>query len=200
MAILFLLVLAFLSRAVANHVGRHWSESKEVGGSFRVYIIAVYILAIVGFTIVYDYILLLTSMSFFMIRNVNQEILLMFEQFSTDLIYLFFLVTLVPDFFYIWIRSLKYFWKKKTLDDGLIAVLYSCIQIFYIIFVIQKIPSAISRTAEILFLGGNSKKIVLLAIFLLIFAVFGGYFKASKIMKKTDREYNIFARNQEKRN
>ena len=65
MAIL-LLVLALalnfmISWANANYVGRYWSESKAVGGSFRVYIVVGYIMAIAGFTMVYGYILLLVS-------------------------------------------------------------------------------------------------------------------------------------------
>ena len=54
MAILLLfLVLALnfiISWANASYVGRYWTESKEVGGSFRVYIIIGYIMAIAGFT------------------------------------------------------------------------------------------------------------------------------------------------------
>jgi len=63
MTILFLVLLLavnfIISWSNANYVGRYWSESKEVGGSFRAYIIAGYIMAIAGFTMVYGYILLL---------------------------------------------------------------------------------------------------------------------------------------------
>ena len=55
MAVL-LLVLALalnfmISWANASYVGRYWSESKEVGGSFRVYIVVGYIMAIDRFII-----------------------------------------------------------------------------------------------------------------------------------------------------
>ena len=65
MTILFLLLVLALnfmiSWANANYVGRYWSESKEVGGSFRVYIVVGYIMAIAGFTMVYGYILVLVA-------------------------------------------------------------------------------------------------------------------------------------------
>ena len=83
MAILFLvlaLALNFIiSWANANYVGRYWSESKEVGGSFRAYIVVGYIMAIAGFTMVYGYILLLISPFFLQLANVNQDTILMFE-------------------------------------------------------------------------------------------------------------------------
>ena len=117
MAILFLvlaLALNFIiSWANANYVGRYWSESKEVGGSFRAYIVVGYIMAIAGFTMVYGYILLLISPFFLQLANVNQDTILMFEQLSSDLIYLFCVVTVIPTGFYIWIRSLKNFGKRR---------------------------------------------------------------------------------------
>ena len=84
MTILFLvlaLALNFIiSWANANYVGRYWSESKEVGGSFRVNIVVSYIMSIAGFTMVYYYILLLISPIFLQMANVDQETILMFEQ------------------------------------------------------------------------------------------------------------------------
>ena len=116
--LLLLLVLALnfiISWANASYVGRYWTESKKVGGSFRVYIIVGYIMAIAGFTMVYGYILLLISPILLQIAKVDQETILMFEQLASDLIYLFCVVTIVPTGFYIWIRSLKNFFEKKTL-------------------------------------------------------------------------------------
>lgn len=201
MAIL-LLVLALalnfiISWANANYVGRYWSESKEVGGSFRVYIIVGYIMAIAGFTMVYGYILLLISPIFLQMAKVDQETILMFEQLASDLIYLFCIATIIPTGFYIWIRSLKNFWEEKTLANGLTAGWNSYAQIHNTISTARNAPSAIGRVAKALF-GGKSKKkdntiIVLCAIFVLIVAIFGGYFTASAIMKKADREYDMFA-------
>ena len=60
--LVFMLALNFIiSWANASYVGRYWSESKAVGGSFRVSIVIGYIMAIAGFTMVYGYILLLIS-------------------------------------------------------------------------------------------------------------------------------------------
>lgn len=199
---IFLLVLALalnfiISWANAKYVGHYWSESKEIGGSFRTYIIVGYIMAIVGFTMVYGYILLLVSPIFLQMAKVDQETILMFEQLSADLIYIFCVITMIPTGFYIWIRSLKNFWERKTLSSGLTAGWNSYAQIHNTISVARNAPSALGRITKALF-GGKSKKkdntiIVLCAIFVLILAIFGGYFTASAIMKKADREYDMFA-------
>lgn len=199
---IFLLVLALalnfiISWANAKYVGHYWSESKEIGGSFRTYIIVGYIMAIVGFTMVYGYILLLVSPIFLQMAKVDQETILMFEQLSSDLIYIFCVITMIPTGFYIWIRSLKNFWERKTLSSGLTAGWNSYAQIHNTISVARNAPSALGRITKALF-GGKSKKkdntiIVLCAIFVLILAIFGGYFTASAIMKKADREYDMFA-------
>lgn len=196
--LLFVLALNFMiSWANANYVGRYWSESKEIGGSFRVYIVVGYIMAIAGFTMVYGYILLLIIPIFLQIAEVEQETILMFEQLSSDLIYLFCIVTMIPTGFYIWIRSLKNFWEKKTLANGITAGWNSYAQIHNTISAARNAPSALGRVIKTLFGGKGKKKdntiIVLLAIFVLILAIFGGYFTASAIMKKADREYDMFA-------
>lgn len=201
MAFLFLvlaLALNFMiSWANANYVGRYWSESKEVGGSFRVYIVVGYIMAIAGFTMVYGYILLLISPFLLQMAKVDQDIILMFEQLASDLIYLFCVATIIPTGFYIWIRSLKNFWKKKTWANGLAAGWNSYAQIHNTVSAARNAPNAIGRVAKVLFGGKGKKKdnaiIVLCAIFVLILAIFGGYFTASAIMKKADREYDMFA-------
>lgn len=196
--LLFVLALNFMiSWANANYVGRYWSESKEIGGSFRVYIVVGYIMAIAGFTMVYGYILLLIIPIFLQIAEVEQETILIFEQLSSDLIYLFCIVTMIPTGFYIWIRSLKNFWEKKTLANGITAGWNSYAQIHNTISAARNAPSALGRVIKTLFGGKGKKKdntiIVLLAIFVLILAIFGGYFTASAIMKKADREYDMFA-------
>lgn len=198
--LLLVLVLALnfmISWANANYVGRYWSESKEVGGSFRIYIIVGYIMAIAGFTMVYGYILLLIVPFFLQLAEVEQETILMFEQLASDLIYLFCIVTVIPTGFYIWIRSLKDFWEKKTLANGLTAGWNSYAQIHNTVSAARNAPSALGRVTKSLFGGKGKKKdnttIVLLAIFVLILAIFGGYFTASSIMKKADREYDMFA-------
>lgn len=154
-------------------------------------------MAIAGFTMVYGYILLLVSPIFLQMAKVDQETILMFEQLSSDLIYIFCVITMIPTGFYIWIRSLKNFWERKTLSSGLTAGWNSYAQIHNTISVARNGPSALGRITKALF-GGKSKKkdntiIVLCAIFVLILAIFGGYFTASAIMKKADREYDMFA-------
>lgn len=203
--LLLVLVLALnfgISWANASYVGRYWSESKEVGGSLRVYIIVGYIMAIAGFTMVYGYIGLLVSPFILHLAKVDQETIMMFEQLSLDLVYIFCVVTIIPTGFYIWIQSLKDFWEQKTLSSGLTAGWNSYAQIHNTVSAARNAPSALGRISKALF-GGKSKKkgntvIVLCAIFLLILAIFGGYFTASAIMKKADREYDMFANIQRK--
>lgn len=198
--LLLVLVLALnfgISWANASYVGRYWSESKEVGGSFRVYIVVGYIMAIAGFTMVYGYIGLLVSPFILQLAKVDQETIIMFEQLSLDLVYIFCVVTIVPTGFYIWIQSLKDFWEQRTLSSGLTAGWNSYAQIHNTVSAARNAPSALGRISKALFGGKGKKKgntvIVLCAIFLLILAIFGGYFTASAIMKKADREYDMFA-------
>lgn len=196
--LMLVLVLDFMiSWGNAKYVGRYWSESKIVGGSFRAYIIAGYIMAIAGFTMVYGYILLLVSPFFLQMAKVDQNTILMFEQLSSDLIYIFCIATMIPTGFYIWIRSLKDFWEKKTLSSGLLAGWNTFAQIHNTVNAARNAPSALGRIAKALFGGKGKKKldtiIVLCAIFAVILAIFGGYFTASAIMKKADREYDMLA-------
>lgn len=191
------LVLNFIiSWANASYVGRYWSESKVVGGSFRVYIIVGYIMAIAGFTMVYGYILLLICPFILQLAEVDPETILMFEQLASDLIYLFCIITMIPTGFYIWLKSLKNFFERKTLANGLTAGWNTYAQVHNMVSAARNAPSAVGRIAETLF-GGKSKKkdntlVILVAIFVVILAIFGGYFTASAIMKKADREYDMF--------
>lgn len=197
--LLLLLVLALnfmISWANANYVGRYWSESKKVGGSFRTYIIVGYIMAIAGFTMVYGYILLLISPTILQLAGVEDEIILKFEQLSSDLVYLFCVVTMIPTGFYIWIRSLKDAWEKRTLSNILTAGWNSYAQVHNTISAARNVPSALGRVVEALWDDDDDDKgnriIVLCAVVLLLVAIFGGYFTASAIMKKADREYDMF--------
>ena len=81
--------------------------------------------------------------------------------------------------------------------NGLTAGYNTFAQLHNTMSVARNAPSAFGRVVETLF-GGKSKKkdntiIILCAILILILAVFGGYFTASAIMKKADREYDMFA-------
>lgn len=194
---LVLLINFLISWANANYVGRYWSESKHVGGSFRAYIVTGYIMAIAGFTMVYGYILLLIAPVFMQMAEVEPELIIIFEQLASDLMYLFCIITIIPTGFYIWIRSLKNFWERKTLANGLTAGWNSYAQIHNMVSAARNAPSALSRVTKTLFGGKGKKKdntiIVLGAIFIVILAIFGGYFTASAIMKKADREYDMFS-------
>lgn len=81
--------------------------------------------------------------------------------------------------------------------NGLTAGWNTYAQVHNTISVSRNAPSALSRVANALFGGKGKKKdnsvIVLFAIFVLILVIFGGYFTASAIMKKADREYDMFA-------
>lgn len=202
MALLLLLVLALnfiISWLNAKYVGYYWTESKEIGGSFRRYVVAGYVMAIAGFTMVYGYILLIISPVFLQMADIDQEIILQIEQLSSDLIYLFTVVTIIPTGFYIWIRSLKTAWEERTLGSGVTAAYNTYAQIHNTINVARNAPSAIGRVAETLFGGSSSRKkkdntiVILFALFIVIVAILGGYFTASAIMKKADREYDMFA-------
>lgn len=195
--LIFVLALNFIiSWANASYVGQYWSESKEIGGGFRAYIISGYVMAIAGFTMVYGYILLLISPVFLQMANVSQDVILQFQQLASDLIYLFSIATIIPTGFYIWLRSMKNFWEKKNLSNGLTAGWNTYAQIHNTVSAARNAPSALGRVAEALFGGKGKKKsdtlVVMCAIFLLILAIFGGYFTASAIMKKADREYDMF--------
>ena len=198
--LLLLLLLAFnfaISWANASYVGRYWTESKKVGGSFRFCIVAGYIMAMAGFTMVYGYILLLISPFILVLLEVEQETILMFEQLGADLLYLFCAWTIVPTGLCICLRSLKTAWERKTISSGIVAGYNTYAQIRNTINVARNAPSAFSRVAKALFGGKGKKKtetiIVLCAIFVLIIALFGGVFTANAIMKKADREYDMFA-------
>ena len=201
MAYLFLSLLLALNFAIswsnASYVGRYWSESKQVGGSFRVYMVTGYIMAIAGFTMVYGYILLLISPYILPLLKVSQETILAVQSLSADLIYLFCVATIIPTGFYIWIRSLKTFFEEKTLSAGLTAGWNTFAQIHNVVNAAREVPNSLSRIADAL-LGKGKKKndktiIVALAILILAVAIFGGYFTASYIMKKADREYDMFS-------
>lgn len=201
MAYLFLFLLLALNFAIswsnASYVGRYWSESKQVGGSFRVYMVTGYIMAIAGFTMVYGYILLLVSPYILPLLKVSQETILAVQSLSADLIYLFCVATIIPTGFYIWIRSLKTFFEEKTLSAGLTAGWNTFAQIHNVVNAAREVPNSLSRIADAL-LGKGKKKndktiIVALAILILAVAIFGGYFTASYIMKKADREYDMFS-------
>lgn len=184
----------------ASYCGRYWSESKQIGGSFRRYIVVGYIMAIAGFTMVYANITVLLLPVILKIAELDNNTIRQVQQLSVDMMYVLSVFTIIPTGFYIWVRSLKNAWEQRTLSSGLNAAWNSYANVRNIVNVSRNTPSALGRIIETLFGGKNSKKrkkddtiIVMLAILVVILAIFGGYFTASAILKKADREYDMFS-------
>jgi len=193
--LILLLVLNFIiSWSNAKCCGRYWSESKIEGGWFRFNVVIGYIMAIAGFTMVYGSILLLLLPYILPLipafENVDMTALL---ELTSDLLYILIATAVVPTGFFIWFQSLANFWKHKTLGNGLTAGWNTYAQIRNTVNAARELPSAFGRVSKALF-GGKKKKsetmIVMFAIFVVILAICGGYFTASAIMKKADREYD----------
>lgn len=197
--ILVLLVANFLiSWANAHYCGRYWSESKVTGGYFRFHVIIGYIMAIAGFTMVYGYILLLLAPYVVpLIPQFKDVDVYALMQLASDLIYLLVAATVIPIGFFIWFNSLATFWKRKTLGNALTAGWNTYAQVHNMVSASKEVPSALGRVIKALFGGKGKKKsdtmLVMLAIFIVILAVCSGYFTASAIMKKADREYDALA-------
>lgn len=196
-AILLLLLNLVIAWSNAKACGCYWSESKAVGGSFRIYVIAGYVMSIIGFTMVYFYILLLALpfvLPLFM--EISNEDLLAIAQLSADMFYVLVAVAIIPSGFIIWFKSVADFWEHKTLSNGFVAGYNTFAQFRNTANACREMPSALGRITSALFGGKGKKKsetyIVLLAILLLICAVCGGYFTAAAIMKKADRQYDAF--------
>lgn len=192
-----LLVNFLISWGNATYCGRYWTESKYTGGFFRFNVISGYIMSIAGFTMVYGYLLLLASPYVLpLFLELSNEQLMGIVQLSSDMLYLLILLAVIPTGFFIWFNSLAVFWKRKTLGNGLTAGWNTYAQLHNVINASREAPSAFKRVTSSL-LGGNRKKkdniVVALAIVVLLVAIFGGYFTASAIMKRADREYDAFA-------
>ena len=198
--ILLLLVLIFdfcISWGNAYYCGRYWSESKVEGGFFRVNVIAGYIMAIAGFTMVYGYIILLLLPQILpMVMNVSEIQMEQIVGLTNDLMYVLIVMAIIPSGFFIWFNSIKRFWERKNFRNGIVAGYNTVAQIHNIVSASRELPNAFARITKTLFGGKNSKKanemVIAIAIFVIIIAIFGGYFTASTIMKKADREYDAF--------
>lgn len=195
--LVFMLALNFvISWSNAAYCGRYWTESKHEGGSFRVYIICGYIMAICGFTMVYGYVAILIAPAIMQMFNVDPDLIIYFQQLSADLIYVMIGFPVISTGFYIWIRGLQITWENRTMGNILASGWNTYAQIHNTISYARNMPSALGRIAEAL-LGGKKKKgkeaMAGLAILLVIIAALSGYFTASAIMKKADREYDLYA-------
>ena len=142
LTILLLAINFFISWSNASYVGRYWSESKEVGGSFRRYVVCGYVMAIAGFTMVYGYILLLIAPFVLEYYNVKPEIIAIIQQISSDAIYLIVSVPIILSGFRIWILSLKAAWEERTFRYLLNAGWNSYAQISNMVNFARNAPSA----------------------------------------------------------
>lgn len=199
--LMFLLLLFnfFISWGNASYCGRYWSESKAVGGSFRLYVISGYVMAVAGLTMVYWYVLALALPYVLPIFiELSENDLMKIMQLSSDMTYILLVLAIVPTGFIIWFRSVANFWERKTLGNGIIAGYNTFAQAHNTINACRELPSAFSRVTSFLFDGDDDDdikgKLIAIAIILILVALLAGYFTASAIMKKADREYDALAK------
>ena len=200
MYLLFLILLLgvnfVISWSNAKAVGRYWSESKQVGGSFRAEIICGYIQAIFGFTMVYSYILMLIAPVLMRAKGVDESFIADFEVLTGNLTYLLVAIPIIGSGFRIWFTSLKSAWEQRSLRTIATAGWNSYAQIHNTISFARNAPSALKSISS--FFGGSKKRnsskndgaIVMFAILVVIAALLGGYFTANAIMRKADAEFD----------
>jgi hypothetical protein len=196
----FFLMLALnfgISWHNARTVGRYWSEAKAVGGSLRRNAIAGYVMAICGFTMVYSCLLLLVLPEVLpLFTDLTSADLYDTTELAGDLLYVLIGLFIIPSGFAIWFRNLSSLWERRTLGEGLRLGWNSYAQIRNTVNYIRHAPSALGRISKALFGGRGRKKngaVLVLAIFVVILAVCGGYFTAAAILKSADEKYDAFA-------
>ena len=193
-----MLVLNFvISWSNSFYCGRYWTESKHEGGWFRGYIVCGYIMAICGFTMVYSYVLLLIAPVVMQAMEVEQELIAYFVDLAANLTYLVIVFPILSTGLFIWFRGMQITWENRTVGNMIATGWNTYAQIHNTINAMRNVPSAFGKVAEAL-LGGKKKEkgeevMIFLAILLVILAVLGGYFTASAIMKKADREYDAYS-------
>lgn len=183
--------------------------------SFRVLVVSGYIMAIAGFTMVYASILLLIA-PFVLPLFIESIDIPTVTQLAADFIYILLVATIIPSGFIIWFNSVRTAWNNRTFGNIANAVYNTGAQLHNVVNASREVPSAFGRITETL-LGSSSdsnnsrssssrskKKssknsgegiLVLLAILIVILAICGGYFTASAIMHKADREYDMLNAN-----
>ena len=197
----FMLALNFgISYANSVSVGRMWSESKAIGGSFRVFAVAGYVMAIAGFTMVYGGILLLLAPHIIpMIPALYWIPVYELTALTGDLLFVLIIAFIIPSGFVIWFNSFVHFWRRKTLVNGFVLGWNTFAQIRNVTLAARALPSAFSRITEGLFgknrrrSNGKNSFVATLAILIVLIALLGGYFTASSIVKKYDFSHDGFA-------
>jgi hypothetical protein len=191
--VFFIMILNFgISWFNAWSVGRYWSESKQMGRMVRFYVVIGYIMSIVGFTWVYvcllSYAIAYIGPSVFS-KSFDYQTLVVF---MTDLGYIIIAPVVIVTGFAATIKSWVNFWRNRNLANGAVMAWNTYAQIRNTMNFARVAPSALRRIFKVAF-GGKGKKgnaqIVILAIVLLIIAFAGGYFTASAILKRSDRNY-----------
>lgn len=177
----------------ARTVGKMWSESKAIGGFPRVLAVSGYIMAVAGFTIVYVT-LLLIGISYaapyfdFLEPYQTQQLL----DFINSLSYFLIVMAILPTGIIIWINSLITFWRHKNLRTGGVAAWNTFATISNTISAARNMPSAINGIKKAL--SNNERgsgNIVILGIIVVLAAILGGYFTASAIVHKQDKNYDF---------
>jgi hypothetical protein len=193
--IVIMLVVNFgISWWNARSVGKMWSESKAIGGFPRVLTVSGYIMAVAGFTIVYVTILM------FIVGYVGPRFGLSYDTAYTllsligDLSYVLIMAAIIPTGIIIWINSLIVFWRHKSLRTGGVALWNTFATVSNVISATRNMPSAINGIKRALSSDRGNGNIVILALIIVLAAILGGYFTASAIVHKQDREYDFVER------
>ncbi len=199
MALALFALLLIINFAISWHnavtVGRMWSESKAIGGQIRLLAVAGYIMAIIGFTMVYSILLLMVAPYIISLFPDLQSISIPdVVSLSSDLTYVLVATSIIPTGLIIWYNSAVRFWNRRTFGSGMTAAYNTYAQIRNTVNAARNLPSAFSRITGALFGGKGKKKadgaVILLAILILVFAVCAGWFTASALLKRADREYD----------
>jgi hypothetical protein len=178
----------------AKSVGRIWSESKQIGGGARALAVSGYVMAIIGFTMVYSFVLMFLFAAIGpSLLHISTETTAYLLQLVGDLSYILIGLAIIPTGIIIWINSLIAFWKRKTLRGGMIAGWNTFATVSNVVSAARNMPSAFSRVASSLRNQRGNGAVVLLAILIVLMAILGGYFTASAIMKRADRKYDLYA-------
>ncbi|MCQ2418989.1 MAG: hypothetical protein MJ085_04300 [Clostridia bacterium] len=203
-AFLILLVLGInfaLSWLNARNVGMYWTESKQIRGGFRAYVLCGYILAIAGFTMVYDFVLMLIFNAILRGSDANPQTIAQLRDLNHSLLIIFSLFTILPTGFFVTGFTTKGAFVKRTTSYFLNAGWDSFAQIHNTVTISRNAPSAIGKVFGFFFGKDRdsddsddvkSKIVGFVAVLILILALLGGYFTASAIMKKADRECDGF--------
>ena len=189
----------WISWSNASAVGKYWSESKEVGGSFRRLVVCGYVMAVAGFTMVYGYLLLIIAPFVFEAMGYSRTFIAQLQSLAGDLIYLLVGASVILSGFRLTAHSLRNAWEQKTFSYIAAAGWNSYAQIHNVVNFARTAPSAFGRVMGALFGGKKSRSkddnkgyIAFLAILIVVLALLGGYFTADAIMKRADAEYDAF--------